>query len=404
MADPSKGPRARVPEVSRNKAAAPPPLMRPAQRTLPPELSDPLKKLIEGQGGSQNADLIEDLLWTALKLVRDNTDRGDLKVLLNTVKELRYAFRVFAPYRHIRKVSIFGSARTLPGEPEYEVARQFANRLAQLGFMVITGAGGGIMEAAQGGAGREKSFGVNIRLPNEQKANSTILDDPKLVNFKYFFTRKVVFVKETHAIALFPGGFGTHDEGFESLTLVQTGKTPPMPIVFLDRPGGSYWREWKGYVKEHLYDRGLIDREDMDLFRVTDDVEEAVREIIGFYRNFHSSRYVRDKFVMRLEVPVGDELLDELNRGFADLLSEGRFESASAFPEEAGLPAEILQLPRLSFTFNRRSLGRLRQLIDRLNREAPMPPDITRTAQSLPREVPPAATGEGNGSSDAAGG
>lgn len=362
-------------------------MMQKPARALPPEATASLRRLIEAEGGSPNADLIEDLLTTGLKLVRDGTDRGDLKVLLNTLKELRYAFRVFAPYRHIRKVSIFGSARTPAGEPEYRTAREFANRLAQLKFMVITGAGGGIMEAAQGGAGREKSFGVNIRLPNEQKANSTILDDPKLVNFKYFFTRKVVFVKETHAIALFPGGFGTHDEGFESLTLVQTGKTNPIPIVFIDRPGGSYWREWKGYVEEHLFRRKLIDAEDMDLFLVTDDLEEAIGEIVGFYRNFHSSRFVRDRFVIRLQVPPGEALLDELNRDFADLLAGGRFEAAACLPEENGLPAEVADLPRLTFPFNRRSLGRLRQLIDRLNREAPMPPDIASTPRSLPQEL-----------------
>ncbi|MGH2627092.1 MAG: LOG family protein, partial [Anaerolineales bacterium] len=232
---------------------------------LPAEHLHALGKLIDGLGGSPNADLIEDLLATGLKLVKDGTDRGDVKVLLTTLKELRHAFRVFTPYRQIRKVSVFGSARTLPSEPEYQAAQQFANRLAQLGFMVITGAGGGIMEAAQGGAGRERSFGVNIRLPNEQKANPTIENDPKLINFKYFFTRKVVFVKETHAIALFPGGFGTHDEGFESLTLVQTGKTNPIPIVFIDRPGGAYWRDWKRYVEKYLLRRRLIDAEDMSL-------------------------------------------------------------------------------------------------------------------------------------------
>lgn len=360
-------------------------MMRPPARSLPPEVTESLRRLIESQGGSAHADLIEEVLVTGLKLVRDGADRGDLKILLNTLKELRYAFRVFAPYRSIRKVSIFGSARTTPDEPEYQTARRFANRLAQLGFMVITGAGGGIMEAAQGGAGRERSFGVNIRLPYEQKANSTIVDDPKLVNFKYFFTRKVVFVKETHAIALFPGGFGTHDEGFESLTLVQTGKTSPLPIVFIDRPGGTYWREWKAYVERHLLRRKLIDSEDMDLFLVTDDLDEAVAEIVGFYRNFHSSRYVRDQYVIRLQKQLSDSLLDELNRDFADILQGGRFQKVDALPEENGLPPEVLGLHRLAFPFNSRSLGRLRQLIDRLNREVPMPPDIP---CSIPPQTP----------------
>jgi len=367
--------------------------------TLSPQESSLLHGLIESAGGSPNSDLIEDLMATGLKLVRDGTDRGDLKILLTTLKELRHAFRVFAPYRTTRKVSVFGSARTGPGEPEYETAREFANRLARLGFMVITGAGGGIMEAAQGGAGRERSFGVNIRLPYEQKANSTIVDDPKLINFKYFFTRKVVFIKETHAVALFPGGFGTHDEGFESLTLVQTGKTSPIPIVFIDRPGGAYWRQWKDYVEEHLARRGLIDREDMGLFTVTDSLDDAIHEIVGFYRNFHSSRFVRDLYVMRLQVPPAEALLSELNRDFADVLGGGCFEAVSALPEENGLPPEVQDLPRLAFRFNRRSYGRLRQLIDRLNREAPMPADLSAMARGSPQGFP---SGFGAGSDAAA--
>jgi len=366
--------------------------MRAPPNPLSNDQIETLHRLIDSQGGSPHSDLIAELLTTALKLVKDGTDRGDLKILVNTLKELRHAFRVFAPYRETRKVSIFGSARTLPGEPDYEAASKFANRLVQAGFMVITGAGGGIMEAAQGGAGREKSFGVNIRLPFEQKANLTIQDDPKLINFKYFFTRKVVFIKETHAVALFPGGFGTHDEGFESLTLVQTGKTNPIPIVFVDRPGGTYWQEWQAYLRKHLLERGLIDREDIDLFRVTDDVDQAIQEIVGFYRNFHSSRFVRDQFVMRLNYPVGDELLEELNRDFVDLLTSGSYHRASAFPEENGLKPEVLDLPRLAFAFNRKSLGRLRQLIDRLNREAPMPRDLSQASKGLPQGLP-----QGNG-------
>ncbi len=349
-------------------------MIRPPLKPLPPEMADPLRSLIEGQGGSPNSDLIEDLLWTCLKMVRDGTDRGDLKILVSTLKELRHAFRVFAPYRSLKKVSIFGSARTAPGEPEYEQARSFANRIALQGFMVITGAGGGIMEAAQGGAGREKSFGVNIRLPFEQKANLTIQDDPKLINFKYFFTRKLMFLKETNAVVLFPGGFGTHDEGFEALTLVQTGKTNPVPIVFIDRPGGSYWQGWKSHVEDHLLARGLIDREDMGLFMVTGDVEEAVREVVGFYRNFQSSRYVHQHFVIRLAKEPGDGLLEELDRDYADVLAEGRFERTPALAEEKDLPPEVIALPRIKFRFNRRSFGRLRQLIDRLNREVEMPP------------------------------
>ncbi len=341
----------------------------PEGRALPPDLLPLVRQLIDTQGNYAHADLIEDLFHTGVKLIRDGATRGDLKILLTSLKELRHAFRVFAPYRAIRKVSIFGSARTRPGEPEYVQAERFANRMARLGYMVITGAGGGIMEAAQGGAGREKSFGVNIRLPQEQKANQTIENDPKLVNFKYFFTRKVVFVKETNAIALFPGGFGTHDEGFESLTLVQTGKTDPIPIVFIDSPGGSYWRDWLQYVEKHLCQRRLVDAEDLSLFKVTDSLDEAIEEIIGFYWNFHSARFVRDEYVVRLQHPVSDALIEELNRDYADVLKDGFFRRSGALQEESDLPLEILALPRLTFPFNRRSMGRLRQLIDRLNRE-----------------------------------
>ncbi len=346
----------------------------PGGRELPPDLLPLVRQLIDTQGNYAHADLIEDLLHTGVKLIRDGATRGDLKMLLTSLKELRHAFRVFAPYRSIRKVSIFGSARTAPGEPDYIQAERFANRMAQLGYMIITGAGGGIMEAAQGGAGREKSFGVNIRLPHEQRANHTIENDPKLVNFKYFFTRKVVFVKETNAIALFPGGFGTHDEGFESLTLVQTGKTDPIPIVFIDPPGGSYWRDWAEYVEKHLNRRRLVDPEDLSLFKVTDDLDEAIEEIRGFYRNFHSARFVRDEYVIRLQQPASDSLIEELNRDYADMLESGCFRRSDALREESDLPLEVLALPRIAFPFNRRSMGRLRQLIDRLNREKPQTP------------------------------
>jgi uncharacterized protein (TIGR00730 family) len=312
------------------------------------------------------AQLVFEIIENALKCVRDGTSRGDLKVLNNVLKELRYAFKVFAPYRRIRKVSIFGSARTQPGSPEYEQARAFANRMTRFGWMVITGAGGGIMEAAQGGAGTARSFGVNIRLPFEQKANTYIAQDPKLVNFKYFFTRKLTFVKETDAIALFPGGFGTHDEGFESLTLVQTGKSDLLPIVFIDRPGGSYWREWKKYVEEHLHGRSYIDTSDLALFTVTDDVEVAVKTIDGFYRNYHSSRYVSSRLVIRLKYPVSDELLESLNDGFGNIVSEGRIERVEWLPEEENEP-ETHHLYRIALWFDRRNVGRLRKMVDALN-------------------------------------
>jgi uncharacterized protein (TIGR00730 family) len=230
--------------------------------------------------------------------------------------------------------------------------------------MIITGAGDGIMGAAQGGAGRAASFGVNIRLPFEQEANPTIAGDPKLINFRYFFTRKVAFVKEAHAIALFPGGFGTHDEGFEALTLIQTGKSEILPVVFIDAPGGSYWVQWRRYLEDHLRARGLISPEDFALFRITDSVDEAVSEILHFYANYQSSRYVRDLLVIRLREAPDEGPLERLNQEFAPILKGGRIEVGPPLPEEGD---EVISHPRLTLRFNRRDVGRLRQLIDRLN-------------------------------------
>jgi uncharacterized protein (TIGR00730 family) len=230
-----------------------------------------VQRAVEAYGHGEASDFVRQIVVTALRLLRDGAEEPDVKLLNSALKELRHSFRVFAPYEHLRKVSVFGSARTQPGEPAWQQAFAFAERIAREGWMVITGAGGGIMAAAQGGAGREASFGVNIRLPFEQAANDVIAGDPKLINFRYFFTRKVVFVKESHAIALFPGGFGTHDEGFEALTLIQTGKSPIVPVVFVDAPGGSYWREWEAWVHAHLARRKLVSEHDLALFRVTDD-------------------------------------------------------------------------------------------------------------------------------------
>jgi uncharacterized protein (TIGR00730 family) len=332
------------------------------------ELNRQVEALVERAqalaGPSASAESVRQLVVTALRLVSDSTSRANAKLLSNAVKELRHAFRVFAPYERVRKLAVFGSARTRPGEPDWEQARRFAARMAREGWMVITGAGPGIMEAAQGGAGRESSFGVNIRLPYEQRPNPTIEGDPKLINFRYFFTRKLVFVKEAHAIALFPGGFGTHDEGFEALTLIQTGRSEIVPVVFVDAPGGSYWRDWEEYVHSHLRARRLIDESDVALYRVTDDADAAVAEITGFYRNYHSSRFVGEWLVLRLHQAPDAAELEALNRDFADLVTAGGIEQRPALPEEAG---EVEGFPRLVLRFDRRRVGRLRMLIDRLN-------------------------------------
>jgi len=313
------------------------------------------------------AELASGIALTAEKLVRDDTGVADMKLLNAALKELRYAFRVFARYRGIRKVSTFGSARTPADHPAYRQAHEFARRIAdEHGYMVITGAGGGIMRAANEGSGRERSFGINIRLPFEQAPNEFIHRDPKLVNFKYFFTRKLMFVKEADAIALFPGGFGTHDEGFEALTLLQTGKSKLVPVVFVDAPGGHYWKQWRDYVVDHLLNESLISPADMRLFKVTDDVDEAVAEITTFYRRYHSSRYVRERLVLRLVEPLSDVRLATLNEEFADIVVGDPIVQTTALPEEAG-ESEITHLPRLVFEFGRRQFGRLRMLIDAVN-------------------------------------
>jgi len=331
------------------------------------EMAALIQQLLELAGGSPHAEFLQEMIETVLRLAGDRADRGDIKILNAALRELSYAFRVFAPYRGIRKVTIFGSARVNEETPEYRQALAFAHRITRRGWMLITGAGDGIMKAGQGGAGRERSFGVNIRLPFEQQANEFIRSDSKLVTFRYFFTRKLIFMKETDGIALFPGGFGTLDEAFEILTLVQTGKSVPLPIVCLDRPGGDYWSQWDDYVRRVLLDRGMIAPSDVGLYRVTDSVQLALDEILTFYRNYHSSRYVGEQLVLRLQQSPSDEELTILNREFGDILTEGTITRSAPLPEEGG-EAGLTHLPRLVLSFNRRDVGRLRQLIDALNR------------------------------------
>ena len=269
--------------------------------------------------GIRDGDLIGEILATSMKLLRDRTNRGDIKLIDKSVAELRYALKIFAPYRDTHKVSIFGSARTPDTHPDYQQAAEFAKTMAAAGWMVITGAGGGIMAAGHGGAGASPSFGLAIRLPFEQATNPFIANDPKLINFRYFFTRKLMFVRSSHAIALLPGGFGTMDEGFEVLTLVQTGKSVPVPIVFIDSPGGDYWRCWQEYIEKQLLSRGLIGPNDLRLYKITDNIGEAVHEVVHFYNNYHSLRYVRDDLVMRLKRRPTPEQLAEIETQFSDI-------------------------------------------------------------------------------------
>ena len=320
------------------------------------------------------AGLIAKIKESADKLADDHTSRGDLKILSRTLRELRYAFKVFAPYRHSRKVTVFGSARTQPDQPAYRQAVRFGRAMAEQGWLVVTGASFGIMEAGHVGAGREHSMGLNIMLPFEQESNSVIAGDDKLVHMKYFFTRKLMFVKESNAMCLLPGGFGTLDEGLEVLTLVQTGKRDMVPIVMLDEPGGDYWKDFDRFVRKNLLGRGMIDRNDLSLYKTTEDVEEAIGEILQFFRVYHSMRYVRSNLVMRLSSRLDDALLDAVNVHFADILTEGRFTQSDPLPEEKH-ERDLAHLPRLVFQFNRQDLGRLRQLIDCLNRGSVEPTD-----------------------------
>lgn len=313
-----------------------------------------------------DGDMVGEMVASAMKLLRDQTNRGDIKLLNKSLKELRYAIKVFAPYRDVRKVSIFGSARTPESHADYSAAADFGRAMARLGWMVITGAGGGIMAAGHGGAGADPSFGLAIRLPFEQRTNQFIEHDPKLVNFKYFFTRKLMFVRSSDAIALFPGGFGTMDEGFEVLTLVQTGKSVPIPIVLIDQPGGNYWGMWQNYVQTQLLERGLIGKADLALYKITDNVADAVDEVNRFYANYHSLRYSKDELILRLHQVPTSEQLAEITAKFSDIKTKGDFRASPPLHVERDEPA-LADLARLVFTFNRRDHGRLRMLIDYLN-------------------------------------
>lgn len=312
------------------------------------------------------SDLIEQIKISAEKLAHDRTSRGDLKILSRTMRELRYAFRVFSPYRTRRKVTVFGSARTRPQEPTYQTAVEFGRAMAQHNWLVITGAASGIMEAGHVGAGRENSMGLNIMLPFEQYANPVIAGDPKLVHMKYFFTRKLMFVKECDAVCCLPGGFGTLDEGLEVLTLLQTGKRDIVPVVLLDAPGGEFWVDFQRYVEKRLLGQGMISPEDFSLYKLTDNVDEAVDEILKFFRVFHSMRYVKNKLVLRLKEAPGPDELEAINTRFADILTSGDFQLTGPLNEERD-ETDLASYARLVFRFNRRSLGRLRQLIDYIN-------------------------------------
>jgi uncharacterized protein (TIGR00730 family) len=314
----------------------------------------------------RNSDLIDEIRRSADRLATQDASRGDLKILTRALRELIYAFKVFSPYRWQRKVTVFGSARTRPDAATYQQAVEFGKAMAAAGWYVVTGASTGIMEAGHRGAGRERSMGLNIMLPFEQDANPIIAGDPKLVNMKYFFTRKLMFVKECDAVVCFPGGFGTLDEAFEVLTLLQTGKRDMVPVVLMDAYGGAFWRPFDEFIRNTLLTDGMISPEDTSLYRIVDTIDAAVGEVLNFYRVYHSMRYVRKNLVLRLREPLSPERLEAINRDFPDILQDGAIVQRGPLPEERDEP-ELAQFSRLIFHFNRRSLGRLRQLINTIN-------------------------------------
>jgi len=325
-----------------------------------------MELFLDALGVTERHDLYRAILGTVVHLAEERTDSLDLKLASAALAEMAEAFRVFRPWRHGMKVTFFGSARTLPADPLYLQTRRLAERMAAAGWMIITGAGPGIMEAAMEGAGRERSLGVNIRLPHEQGANPFIAQDPKLVEMRYFFTRKLMLIKESDAYAVLPGGFGTLDEAFELLTLLQTGKAQPAPLVLLDVPDGTYWNGWQHFLDEQVTSRGLVSREDHVLYRVTTDVDEAAEELLGFYRNYHSCRWVGDLLVLRLQRLPSRQQLAELNHRFGDIVVSGTIRPTKPLsPERAG--NDHLELARVALRFDRVHYGRLRQLIDALN-------------------------------------
>ncbi len=338
----------------------------PRYRTGDATLDERIAAFVAELGDIDDADLVFEMIVAAVGLARDRADRGDVKIANASLQELRRSFQVFAPYRTIRKAAIFGSARTKSHDPLYTQTVEVAKALADRDWMVITGAGPGIMEAGVEGAGAGNSFGAGIKLPFESVTTEFLENDPKLIVFRYFFTRKVTFLKEADGFVIMPGGFGTLDEAFELLTLVQTGKAQPNPIVLLDVPGGTYWQHWLQFVRAELGARRYISDYDEALFCVTDDVERAVEELAGFYRNFHSQRYVDGDLVLRMHRIPDAEQLAALNQDFADIVVLGSIDVARVSKAERA-DDDVVDLERLRFRFDRHGFARLRQLIDRLN-------------------------------------
>ena len=342
------------------------PVTRALGADLDEAVDEAVAELVRVVDPPADADLVRDILRTGARLGRDDTERLDLKIVRAAVAEMRDAFAVFAPYRDVPKATIFGSARVVEGSPLYDQARRIAAELADAGWMVVTGAGPGIMLAGMEGAGRDRSIGVNIRLPFEQEANEVITGDPKLVTMKYFFTRKLMLMKESDGFVALPGGFGTLDETLELLTLQQTGKAVPAPIVLLDEPGGGFWQGWNRFLEEHVVAGGYVAAGDVDLADRTDDVGAACALVTDFYRRYHSIRWVGKKLIIRTLSAVSDDELTDLNERFGSLFVEGRLERAAPFaPERAD--DDHLDLPRLACTFDVFQMAGLHRLVRAVN-------------------------------------
>jgi uncharacterized protein (TIGR00730 family) len=339
----------------------------PRRTTGSDDLDARIQILLDDLGVDGNRRVAQEILVSAFGVVRDIDDRLDLKIASAALYELWDAFNTFAPYKDVKKVTVFGSARTRPDDPAYQLAKGLAAELADDGWFIVTGAGPGIMLAANEGAGREKSFGVNIQLPFEQEANHFLHGDEKLVEMRYFFTRKLMLSKESSAFIALPGGFGTQDETLELLTLLQTGKAEPVPLVLLDVPGGTYWGRWDDYIRTELDDGGYISSDDTDLYCLATTVEQACAEVNGFWSNYHSQRYVGNHLVIRMQREVDDDLLTRINERCFDLVEEGGiFRTGPLGPEIDD--ADSLELPRLAFRYNIRHYGNWRPLIDLINR------------------------------------
>jgi len=334
------------------------------------ELDGLIDELVKRSAAPETGELLREILTTTVKLGKESKDKGDLKLVNNALKELRYSFKVFSPYRNVKKAIIFGSARSKNTSAEYMMAEEFARKLTAKGYMIVTGGGPGVMEAGNKGSKAGEDFALNIRLPFEQKTNPYIQEKDKIINFKYFFTRKLVFVKETDATALFPGGFGTQDEGFEMITLIQTGKSRPRPVVLMEPEGSGYWEQWMRFVDDQLVGKGYIKKEDLNLLRVVDNVDSGIKYIEDFYKVYHSIRYVAGLTVLRLNRGISGKTLELINKEFKGILTSGAIEISAPTDKEVQ-EGEYLDLPRLAMHFNLRDYGRLCEMINVINRDSP---------------------------------